>query len=51
MTRPVTSPASTEASQATTGELSSGSGIAEVSNAPSVIRVLATGAMALTVTP
>ena len=51
ITRPVTSPASSEASQATSGELSSGSAIAEVSKAPSVIRVRATGAMALTVTP
>lgn len=51
MTRPVTSPASSEASHATIGELSSGSAMPEVSNAPSVIRVLATGAMALTVTP
>ena len=51
ITRPVTSPASSEASQATIGELSSGSAIAEVSKAPSVIRVRATGAIALTVTP
>ena len=51
ITRPVTSPASSEASQATIGELSSGSAICEVSKAPSVIRVFATGAMALTVTP
>ena len=33
------------------GELSSGRAIAEVSKAPSVIRVLATGAIAFTVTP
>ena len=51
MTRPVTSPASSEASHATIGALSSGSAIAEVSNAPSVIRVFATGAIAFTVTP
>jgi hypothetical protein len=51
ITRPVMSPASSEASHATIGELSSGSAIAEVSNAPSVIRVFATGAIALTVTP
>ena len=51
ITRPVTSPASAEASHATIGELSSGSAMSEVSKAPSVIRVRATGAIALTVTP
>ncbi len=49
-TRPVTCPEASEASHATTGELSSGSG-RSAPKTPSVIRVRATGAIALTVTP